>query len=337
MMAKLTELKKIRELISKASSPLYLYDDDPDGLCSFLLLKRKFKKGEGLPVKTAPSLKADFIGNIQKHSYDIVVILDKPIVEQELIDRIKRPVVYLDHHPIQNLKGVYYYNPRLKNKKDNSPTTKICYDIVKQDEWIAGIGIIADWFIPSFINKLIKKYPDLIKKTRNPPEIMFNQRFGMLIRMLGFILKGDNRWIKECMPMLEKAKNPYEILNDKEGTIMERFQEVEKAYEILLENALKEPADEKLLVISYPSGKYSLTGELANELFYRNPGKLVIVAREKDNEMRFSLRGNNALKILKKSMKKINGYGGGHENACGGAVAKEDFTKFLEKIRKSLK
>ncbi len=330
-----TELEEIKKIIGRAENPLYLYDDDADGLCSFLLLKRKFKHGNGIPVKTAPKLGINFLENIRKHSFDLLVILDKPIVEQELIDKIDKPIVYIDHHPIQDLKGIYYFNPRMKNKKDSSATTKICHDIVKQDEWLAAIGIIADWQLPGFMKKLEKEYPDLIKRTKNPAKIMFSQNFGKLTRIFSAILKGNSAEVKKCVGLVEQMKSPYDVLSD--PTLKETFEKNYKIYYELLDQALKEKNEGKLLVFSYASDKFSFTGELANELLYKFPKRYIIVAREKDNEMRLSVRGDNARKYLEKSLIGINGYGGGHDRACGGAVKKYDFTKFLDNFRSAIR
>ena len=328
-------LEKIKGMISKAENPLYLYDDDADGLCSFLLLKRRFKKGDGMPVKTAPKLGISFLENIKAHSFDLLVILDKPIVEQELIDKIDKPIVYIDHHPIQDLKGIYYFNPRMKNKKDSSATTKICHDIVKQDEWLAAIGIIADWQLPRFLKNLEKKYPDLIENTKEPPEIMFRQKFGKLTRIFSAALKGNSAEVKKCVSVLEQMESPYDVLNN--PILNEVFEKNYKIYYELLDRALKEKHEGNLLVFSYASDKFSFTGELANELLYKFPKGYIIVAREKDNEMRLSVRGDNARKCLEKALIGINGYGGGHDRACGGAIKKHDFTKFLDNFRSAIR
>jgi nanoRNase/pAp phosphatase (c-di-AMP/oligoRNAs hydrolase) len=50
-----------------------------------------------------------------------------------------------------------------------------------------------------------------------------------------------------------------------------------------------------------------------------------------------SLRsGNPLLPILKKSLIGIDGYGGGHEYACGANVKKHHLKEFLDNIRKNL-
>ena len=48
--------------------------------------------------------------------------------------------------------------------------------------------------------------------------------------------------------------------------------------------------------------------------------------REKDDEMRMSLRSNKKLPpIIEKALEGIEGYGGGHEYACGACVKKKNF------------
>jgi len=106
----------------------------------------------------------------------------------------------------------------------------------------------------------------------------------------------------------------------------------------MLKKALKNIEDNKMLLFTY-SNTMSFTGDLSNELLYRFPKKLIIVAREKSGEMKCSLRSSGHVSvsnILKKALVGIDGYGGGHEHACGACIKKEDFTRFVENIRKEL-
>ena len=82
----------------------------------------------------------------------------------------------------------------------------------------------------------------------------------------------------------------------------------------------------------------SFTGDLANELIYKFPGKIVIVGREKDGEIRMSLRSSkiNLRGILNKALVNVEGYGGGHEFACGANVKKRDFDVFISQIREQV-
>ena len=106
----------------------------------------------------------------------------------------------------------------------------------------------------------------------------------------------------------------------------------------MLKKALKNIEDNKILLFTY-SNIMSFTGDLSNELLYRFPKKLIIVAREKSGEMKCSLRSSGHVSvsnILKKALVGLDGYGGGHEHACGACIKKEDFKRFVENIRKEL-
>jgi len=49
-------------------------------------------------------------------------------------------------------------------------------------------------------------------------------------------------------------------------------------------------------------------------------------------------RGDIKIKpILEKALRNVEGYGGGHDYACGANVAKKDFLDFLDVIKKEIK
>src|SRR3989338_4009311 len=53
-MPNLTNLKEIKKLVDNSKNPFFLFDEDCDGLCSYLLFKRYCKKGNGRVVKDSP-------------------------------------------------------------------------------------------------------------------------------------------------------------------------------------------------------------------------------------------------------------------------------------------
>jgi nanoRNase/pAp phosphatase (c-di-AMP/oligoRNAs hydrolase) len=72
---------------------------------------------------------------------------------------------------------------------------------------------------------------------------------------------------------------------------------------------------------------------------YYNPDKVVLIARLKSDEYRCSFRSVN-LKVkplLEKALVGIDGYGGGHDHACGGSIKVSDWPKFLDNLRRELK
>lgn len=336
------EIKKIREYLKKAENPLFFYDDDPDGLASYLLLKKYIDKGIGIPIKSAPSLDDIYLRKIRENSPDYVFILDKPILSQEFIDQVNVPIIYIDHHPIQDLKGIKYFNPRKHDDNDNRPTSYWCYRITGQNLWIAMCGIVGDWYIPKIIREFKKEFPDLVKKTKDPAELMFKTQLGKLIKIFAFLLKGKVSDVRKNVRVLEKIEGPYEILNQttpRGKFIHKHFEKINKVYEKLLNQAKSQATRSKLLVFIYPSTKHSLTGSLSNELLFNYPNKIIVIGREKFDAVVMSFRSRDVIipPLLEKALENLEGHGGGHDHACGGGVKREDFSKFIENFKKLLK
>ena len=188
------DIQKIKQELDSCKNPLYFFHDDPDGLASFLLLYSYKKEGHGFVVKSVPKIDIKFVKNVEQYNPDKIFILDIAIVEQEFIDNIKVQIIWIDHHEPLKRENVRYFNPRLKNKKDNTPVTYLCHQVTGNDLWIAMAGCIGDWYLPDFLEKFREKYPDLIDTpAKDPGLIYFSTKMGTLVRIFSFILKGSTR------------------------------------------------------------------------------------------------------------------------------------------------
>ncbi|MFH1637536.1 MAG: DHH family phosphoesterase [Candidatus Woesearchaeota archaeon] len=336
------DIKKIREHLDSSENPLFFFDDDPDGLCSYLLLKKYAKKGHGVVVKCSPVLDQAYIRRIKEYSPDKVFVLDKPVIEQEFIDKVNVPVVWIDHHSPVEIKGAKYFNPRIRDPKDDRPTSYWCYKVTGNDLWLAMCGIIGDWYLPEFTGEFAKKYPGLLGDVKDPGDALYNTELGKLIRILSFILKGKTSYVTKCIRVLEKIESPYEILNQetpKGKFIYKYYSKVAKNYESLLQDAIKKVGKKKVALFIYPSTKMSFTGDLANEMLHRFSERLVIMGREKEDKVIMSIRSKKIRipALLKKALEGLDGYGGGHEYACGCSVASKDFDEFISRIKAAVK
>jgi single-stranded DNA-specific DHH superfamily exonuclease len=332
---------QIKEELDNCQNPLYFFDDDPDGLCAFLLLYRHKKEGHGFVVKTHPKLDIRSAPKIEQFDADKVFILDVALVDQDFIDASKVPVIWIDHHGPNERDNVKYFNPRMTKKDINIPTTYMCYKVSKKDLWIAMLGCIADYYMPDFADEFKKQYPDLMNNEKEPEEIYFNTKLGKLIKTFAFCLKGKTSDVLKNIKVLTRIESPYEILNQDTAQgkfIVKNTKKTEKIYNELLENGVKCATKDKLLVYIYPDDKMSLTGEVSNELLYKFPDKIIIVGRKKNGEVKMSLRSKkiNLQPILEKALSGLEGYGGGHEYACGANVKEIDFNEFVDRIRKNL-
>ena len=147
----------------------------------------------------------------------------------------------------------------------------------------------------------------------------------------------------KSVKILTRIKNPYEILDQEtpEGRyIYKRYEEVNEVYEPILKDALTtiESSKDKLAVYNYKDDKSAFTSDISNEAIYRFPDKVVLIAREKNDEMKCSMRSSktNLLPLIENALSGLNGYGGGHENACGLNIKKHDFEEFLRMVGNAL-
>ena len=340
------QIEDIRKELQECKNPLFFFHDDADGLASFLLLLYRYiKEGHGIIIKTTPKIDQKFIRKVEEYDPDKIFILDIAMVEQEFIDKVKRKIIWIDHHgPFKRYGNIKYFNPRIKDPEDNIPVSFICYQVTKQDLWIAMAGCIGDWYWPDFTDKFKKDYPDLLPKEINKPEdALFETKLGKLIRILEFSLKGKTSEAIKCVKIITRIKSPYEIINQttsQGGYIAKRANKLEEEYQSLLKKALKTKPKDSILLFNYLAGKISFTKDISNELIHRFPDKIVIVAREKSDEMKMSIRSPTKIiipPILEKALQGVEGFGGGHEHACGANVKKKDFKRFMESFKKQLK
>ena len=339
------EVTDIRDALSRSKNPLFIYDDDPDGLCSFLLLYRFFKKGKGRILKTTSTLTEDWVRLVDESHADCVVILDVPVVTQGFLDKMSVPVFWLDHHTPVDCSGVHYYNPRLNDPHAYFPTTRLSYDVVAEngvvkDSWIALVGCVADWHVPDFKDAFVAQYPDLFSSSVSEPEVaLFGTPVGKLARIFSFILKGKTSEAFSCIKILTRVESPYDILygTTSQGRfIFKRFEHVNEKYVALLEQALAKPSRSMFFVFRYAEDQWSFSSELSNELAYRFPRKVILVCREKNGSYKCSIRSRDKpiLPVLQKVLPEVGGSGGGHEYACGAVVPSDNFEVFLKRFKK---
>lgn len=343
-MLKINQIEEIREHLNNAQNPLFLFDNDQDGLCSFLLLQKYLGRGKGFPIKTSPALTKDYFRKVEEFNSDYIFVLDKPEVSQDFISEVEKiniPIVWIDHHDINREKipqYVNYYNPLLNQDKSNEPVTHICYNVTKrrEDLWLGVIGCISDNLVPDFYGDFMKDFPDLCIDDKEAFNIFYGSDIGKISRMFGFALKDKISNVISMIKFLISCKNPYDFLeeNSKSRAIHKRFNEIDKKYQKILEKAKKSALPTNPLLFFKYAGDTSMSSDIANGLKYAFPNKTIIVVYTKGYKANISGRGKNVRDIVLKS---INGLesstGGGHENAVGAQIKKEDIPEFEKRIR----
>jgi len=349
------KIVEIQNYLKKSENPLIFYDDDVDGLCSYLLFKKLKPHATGIILKLSRKEEERYLNKVREACPDYVFILDNPKLSQEFIEKINTPIIWIDHHKPFRKEKAHYYNPLEYDDKDNRSTSYWCYQVFKdiceeKDKdwglWVGGIGCLSDYQIPDFL-KEFKKFK--LVKNKTIEKMLYEDKVGNMIKIFSFMLKGKMDEIKRSVDGLLNLENPEELLKgetNRSKYILERFENLNKDYKFLLDLALKNKKDNVFVFIA-PSSKTSFTRDLSNELLYRVKCEVIIVGREKEDEVKMSLRSRNVniANILKNALKEVRGYGGGHclvgdsliQLANGDIVKIEDINKNNDIIGMNLK
>ena len=338
-MLTLKQVALLRNELKTAQRPLFFYDDDPDGLTSFLLLYKVYREGRGVIVKSSSKLEKPMLGKDEEQKPDKIFVLDVPVIDQEFAAGVHVPIFWIDHHQPLQVKNVQYFNPRVKDPDIYIPTSRMAYQISTRHEdlWIAAVGCFGDYYLPDFLREFLERYPALLPKALPLPEILYQTPVGKLVRIFSFLLKGKTTEVYKCIKILTRIASPDEILQQSTPAgkyLFQRFEQINQRYEPLIERARQQATKSKVLLFHYQEDEWSFTADLANELAAAYQKKVIIIAREKGGEMKCSLRAQfPILPALEKALVGIDGFGGGHPNACGMVIKKPDWERFLQRFK----
>ena len=97
------QISQIKVHLEKAQNPVFFFDNDVDGLCSFLLLQRYIERGKGVAIKSFPALDQNYFRKVEELNADYIFILDKPVVSEDFFkeygDDFRAYVTLKSHFP----------------------------------------------------------------------------------------------------------------------------------------------------------------------------------------------------------------------------------------------
>jgi len=345
-MLKQKQIQEIRDHLDKAQNPLFFFDNDGDGLCSFLLLQRYIGRGKGVSIKSFPELSVDYFRKVRELNADYIFILDKALVSDEFLkeaEQINIPIVWIDHHlDEKNIPNfVNYYNPILTNSKEAEAVAAFCYQVSqkKEDMWLAITGCISDGFLPDYYPDFQKQNPDLAIDSKDALEIYYSSELGKIVRMFNLALMDKTSNVINMLRYLMKAKSPYDVLeeNSKNYSMHKRFNEINAKFNKLVDKAKNFASSRKLLYFQY-SGTLSISSELSNKLCYLYPKKIIVTAFITGGKVNISGRGEGVKKILLKAIDGFeNATGGGHDVAVGAKIMVDNLEEFKKRLGELVK
>jgi single-stranded DNA-specific DHH superfamily exonuclease len=343
------ELFEIREHLSKAHNPVFFFDNDCDGLISFILLKRLIERGKGVAIKSFPGVDVSYIKKVDEFNADYIFVLDKPYISEEFIREAefrKINIVWIDHHEIEGVVKsdfLHYYNPLKFNF--NVPTSYISYLVSQreQDRWLCLIGCVADFYLPDFYPSVHTNYPELLlKKVNSPFEIYYSSEFGKLVDIVDFSLKDKTSSVVNFLNFISKAKSPYDLLKEDKSNLsfLTHYSKIKKSYDKIISKAKSIARNSNKFIFFKYAGDLSMSSNIANELSFRFPGKVIIVAYIKGGIANLSIRGEpvDVRELTLKAISKIPGaIGGGHKYATGAKISVSELDNFRSYFEKHLK
>jgi len=114
--------------------------------------------------------------------------------------------------------------------------------------------------------------------------------------------------------------------------VYKRFKEIDKKYNKLLEKAIYSASSEKIIFFKY-SGDLSISSDLSNGLMYKFPEKIIVVGYVSGDKINVSVRGKKIKEIISKIIEDLeDATGGGHEDAVGLRIKKDDWEIFKKRV-----
>ena len=200
---------------------------------------------------------------------------------------------------------------------------------------MAVVGCIADHYLPKFSKEFAKEFPDYWgKNIKEPFDAYYETEIGRVAQALNFGLKDSVSNVVRLQNFLITIRGPGEVFLESSYNYLfrKKYEEIRRKYDELMKRAV-EFAGEKIVFFEY-GGELSISADIANELSHKFKDKIISVAYRKGEVVNLSMRGKNVKRILERILRKINGRGGGHEEAVGAQVSVDDLGKFREELER---
>ena len=341
------QLSKARDFLSRITpedNVGIIYHKDTDGVCSAALIIKGVKKlaeGRGLVINVSAAIPSTY--DVLDSSFrelkdcDKIVILDISLYADVPEGK---DILLIDHHQVKDSRSsdsVTFVNPRLERADIYRPATYVVYKLMssmidmKEDEWIAVMGIIGDVGFEDCMD-VLRGWVSV--KTKD-------ELYGTRLGRAGDRLLGASYEIgmPAILERLLEFKNIEELESDK---AISRYFEI---YNNHLEDGIKQFWDNveehgNIMFAIIKPHYQRLTSPIINRLSFQNRGKALFLFEEKNGKYKVSARFQDIVKYdslhLGEIMNKC-GHGGGHRSAAGGMILPGEIEDFKVCVLATLK
>lgn len=336
--------KDVIKWVKESDRIVLIYHFDTDGCSSGALIYKLLQKYEKTPILAlpcTPTLPDNVVKKIKNVLPDLVVFVDLSIDQhkEKVLDLSEdRRLVIIDHHQIQNdmnRSNIIHLNSMFTSDK-YTPCAKYIFDLFELEDfdWIAAAGVVGDSGVSEwkeFVEDVMRKYD--LGSSENVRESLLGKIDEMI--SAGRILKNS-----------DGAKTSYNILcrsDDlkdfiKNAEILEDWRFEVQAELKKLENDFEKYKEVHGDLFFFEVKSFmNISSVLSTVLGWKYTDRTIFLIKQKNNMTKIHLRRNdgkiNLGKLVKKATSRFrNSAAGGHRNAAGGHVLKEDFDKFKERF-----
>ena len=336
---------KFLDSVKSTDNVVIIYNNDGDGICSCVLIKKILETKGVDPYIIAQPMPPD--KNLQKKLQTTVptkiIFLDMAIDQQPHV--VKKfasisDILIIDHHSIKNnmnSMNVVHYNPRFEGEKIYQSTTYCAYkfgaDMMEFSDnlWVAAVGMVSDYNLEDsqdIVEKVAEKYS--VSKS------LYKSIFGRLADMIAYTKSTKMLSCDELVDLfgsttlenIENAKNYDKMLQS--------FQIVDKEINEILDDAEKNSEKIGDIIFYNIKSRYGLSSVISTRLSTKHKDNILIIYEKSKSHIKLSARNQsrrfNLGKLFQQAMQGIEGSGGGHEAAAGATMKESDWEKFKKNL-----
>ncbi len=362
---------KLKQIIKDKKKVLIYGDYDYDGISSTTIIKFAFNKLGGVCERFIPSryiegygLNKSVIDTAKERGYDVIITVDNGITKLDEVQYcldLGLEVVIIDHH--EAIEGAtipteYVFHQFVSKFTDyNISAAFLClfvsYGLIGYyDDYLvtlAGIAVLSDCMPMKEMNiALVRNSLSNLNKFRYKPLIRllddpYNENIDF--KDLNFSIIAKINAINRILEKYEANRVVDYLLCEDVRKIYNDslwFNAVNREKKSIVNDIIKDIQEDKNDPFFFKvfETQIGLSGLIASRLLSNKDVVGVFIPKEDDNEIYIcSLRAKSSYNLLEavRSCSSLLEQFGGHKEACGVTVKKENYEEFITKLRAALK
>jgi single-stranded DNA-specific DHH superfamily exonuclease len=351
------------EFIAKLQSKrgvVIIHDDDPDGICSAVLLSKCCLKvtSENPAIHSTEygqSLTPKLLRMLRRDEAQAVIFTDVPAIPHNLLSEAaeEAEILILDHHYPDDYQKVVYANPRLLKASAYLPSSYLAFHVAiglglpQELCWIAGIGVLSDHGVENckpLFTLIRSEFPELVGKAKlEDASLMDLAPMGLLTKTISSAIVASRRQgAQVAFKTLNSAETYRDILEGSSSEarrLREWNQIVEDEFQNITRDVRRNVVRRGGNVVVYRfQSRLRIKSLVANYLPRLFKDEIVLVIQKDGKYTHVSLRRGDRIRtdlrsLVQEGIKEIpDASGGGHPEASAARLPSEWVDQFMDRI-----